>query len=93
MEAEMSPMLCPHLQGLHLKFKCRQQKYDEAHLLSAVWISFSPFFTSVKKPFKNLRPLKWKREENYFKVQMADASFSISVSGKAGSRQVGQRPF
>jgi hypothetical protein len=26
-------------------------------LFSAVWISFPPFFTSVKNPFRNLRPL------------------------------------
>ena len=49
--------------GLHSTFCSTDQSKRRERLLRAVWMSFSPFFTSVKNPFKNLRPLETKKEE------------------------------
>lgn len=73
------------------------QSKHKGHSLRAVWISFSPFFTSVKNPFKNLRPLKQKRGRNViFEVHVRRMGrhgrqtlafiFYDDISGTAGNR-------
>lgn len=47
--------------GLHSTTCSTDPSERREHLLRAVWMSCSPFFTSVKNPFKNLRPLKTKK--------------------------------